>query len=356
MFNVTVTKCTCQSFGGGLLSLSNSTLNATNCLFSRNEAPTSGGSVAVSTGSVILVNSTLESSTAGSAGGGAYISGARVSLASVTVQDNFAEEQGGGIHTRNSILVATDTTLDRNVANNDGGGMNIVSSPMVDLSNCRMTSNRADYGGAVYVSSGSVVTISDCSGFKNSALTSGGLAFVLASNVALFSGLFAENSGSYGGGILIQNGRLNVTGCEFLNGSATSSGAGLDAIEGSFIHVHDTLFASNTAEFGGAVYLMESYFWGSHVRVSNCKADTDGGAIVANQTSSLLCSGCIFERNSASGKGGGVYLESDRTQLLAFQFDNCTFERNSAALGGNSPLVNDAFGRVERLRGIAFCE
>ena len=74
------------------------------------------------------------------------------------------------------------------------------------------------------------------------------------------------------------------------------------------------------------------------MRVSDCRGNTYGGAIVASEASSLLCTGCLFERNFASEKGGGVYLESSKTQLLAFQFDNCTFEKNTATLGGNTLL------------------
>jgi parallel beta-helix repeat protein len=231
----------------------------------------------------------------------------------------------------------------------DGGGISVGLGIVKD---CVITGNAAVRGGGILCGAGGEVWNSTIS--ENTASTSGGGAYFLYGG--LFKGCLIEtNSAGYGAGIYfycdgqVENslitgnaatgsgGGVYCNDCEYggrvvgcvLSENVARNGGGLyiyDAYHTSTVVAMDSLFDGNTAtQNGGGVYL-DRYCSISNCTVSNNMAVSGGGAYLdynAAVNNSLIIG------NLASQSGGGVMLTSTYDTIR-----NCTVVDNSAAYGG----------------------
>jgi len=171
-------------------------------------------------------------------------------------------------------------------------------------------------GGAVHVESSTAAFVG-CLFFANHICDQGGAVGISVSDVAFVKCVFESNrSGRAGGAISVQGGSLIVRDCLFdsnVSGSqqGCSGGNGRGgAIESDNARIEcvDSVFLSNTASRGGAVYFDSS----------------PGGENIAR---------CHFEGNGAAPgalnniRGGAVWART-------FSFDDCVFLGNGAGVGG----------------------
>ena len=69
--------------------------------------------------------------------------------------------------------------------------------------------------------------------------------------------------------------------------------------ERSSVMIENSSMVSGTSAVAGAVALISSDFRARHLRISQCEAEGDGGAIWGDSSSRLLCIHCVLRDNGA---------------------------------------------------------
>ncbi|MGF7119246.1 hypothetical protein [Methanobacterium oryzae] len=143
-----------------------------------------------------------------------------------------------------------------------------------------------DYGGAIYNNYYANMTINDCTFKENTAY--GGGAIMNDGNMIINRCTFTNNTADYNGGAIFHcDGTMIISGCTFTNNTAGTNGYGYGGAiytdSGLLANtiINNSIFDSNTAQYGGAIY---NYFpitiTGSNFNKNT--ATTNGGAIYTN--------------------------------------------------------------------------
>jgi hypothetical protein len=150
-----------DNLGGGIFN--RGTLTVSNCVVTRNEAPTEGGGTGFgggifSTGPLTILNSTFSDNTASAAGGGVCtFHSATFRAEACTVSDNFAGIQGGGVNfqgVNGSIKNCTISGNETTEAGTAGGLLHIVfenEGSDLALAACTIARNFGGTNGAVVI-------------------------------------------------------------------------------------------------------------------------------------------------------------------------------------------------------------
>ncbi len=155
-----------------------------------------------------------------------------------------------------------------------------------------------------------------------SATTNGG------NTVILDNCSFTDNSAQYGGAIRLVNSTLNITDSVFTNNHATYWGGAI-ACDEVKVTVADCRFINNYAadDAGGAIYLKDSKLIADNLEMINCSA-LFGGAI-SSLSSDLKLNNSFAKNNKAKYYGGAIFK-----MYTSFELVQSTFENNSALNGG----------------------
>jgi predicted outer membrane repeat protein len=147
--------------------------------------------------------------------------------------------------------------------------------------------------------------------------------------------VFTENTSVWAGGaiLVMMDCTVNLTGCSFIDNSATEGGALVQA-EGSFASVTACAFSGNHTQYGGAVYFGYAGTTAATGSYTSCSflgntATKYGGAFYA-ESGSPVFNGCSFSGNSADWSGGAVYLGGGMSMT------RCSSIRNRALYDGSS--------------------
>jgi hypothetical protein len=161
----------------------------------------------------------------------------------------------------------------------------------------------------------------------------------------------------YAGGVKIYNaeysGFLDLTGSRFISNTAGSDGGGLYE-DGYFYYgvtilLNGTEFLTNTAgSGGGGAYFSDGPEYGSRLElsgarfISNTATSGDGGGLYVGgqyydqaptEEPSTLADHMVFERNRASGSGGGAYFDYMEEGVHVI-LDDSTWLTNTAGSDG----------------------
>jgi predicted outer membrane repeat protein len=156
--------------------------------------------------------------------------------------------------------------------------------------------------------------------------------------------LFEGNAGS----IVGRYTDIFVDNCDFADNSGGLGGAAIyldiwfepGESEEANVVVQKSTFAGNTAPRGGSVYFVDEA-WGSistslemrDCEFSNNSATEKGGAIYLQSVQEVSIERCSFQGNAASQEGGGVWLYGEGS------LESCAFVGNFAVDGGGIYLV-----------------
>jgi hypothetical protein len=236
-------------------------------------------------------------------------------------------DYGGAVRIVGCTASVTNCEICLNEANDGigfgGGGGIYATDASVTIASNHFHDNNATYGGAIYLydASGSVTDNT----IENNALNvsgadypmGGGIALEDCDGVTLSGNTIIGNTGARNGGAIWISGSTNVT------------------IDGGAVSGHT---ASN---YGGGVYA-----GGSDVELSGIAFDGNiatftGGAVAADDTSSVTVSGCVFDENSAM-IGAGVYATTGQ----AFIRHNLFIENTASFTGGAVYVASLAGGEV----------
>ncbi len=290
------------------------------------------------------------------------VSSGAVELQGVTLEN----AHGRGLSVTGGRLEAMDLVIANSGRPDWGGGGAYLGSASVVLTDCVIEDNRGAYGAGLYVDQGVTLTLSSCLLQGNQAETSGGGLYAYSynslelSSVSLVSNHAAAGSGGgavvswytplsldgvrfegntasgTGGGLYLYatDADISLTGVTFRGNSAGSSGGGIEAVWWNRMTVADSLFEGNTSGgYGGALTnWYDASLSVSGTTFSDNTAAWSGGAVghYPNAESDLTVIDSVFEGNTASAAGGGIWAVYGRDVILT----GTSFHENRA--GGTS--------------------
>ncbi len=271
-----------------------------------------------------------------------------------------------------------------------GGGIRI-SSCEVELENCNIEGNTARYGGGIFCSN-STVTINGGTISGNTAVDGHGQLYAAGGGISSFksdltingvqiTGNTANKSGtSYGGGLGVRGGSLNMTDTTISGNKAIQSGGGIcigpvNSGSNSLFPVEFTITGGSISEnectyngggiyydsvqtaeqslpcsisgteitknksthSGGGIYLGNNTMLtvGDSTRICGNSATNEGGGISALNVTSLNLGKVDIKNNEASVRGGGIYAQTVGAFLpIITCSEGSCIEENNAANGG----------------------
>ena len=343
--------------GAGVYLVSNSYLfikESSKMMILENKATENGGAIYSQTNSQILFGSNssiILSNNTATQGGAIYsIYDSNVifqSPVTVTFNQNEASRYGGSLYLEYSTVKSEgDSTVTHykcKASNGYGGAIYCTDNSVVliqEVSNVTFIKNTAIDGGALYLQFESSIVFHNNSlaTFNNNmATTSGGAIHFEADSQGIFGGTaslsFCSNSATKSGGALYLSNNALLSFEQFFD-------------DGNSIRAAN-MFSKNSAETGGAIFLMNSEieFDNNSVTFDKNTARQDGGAIYSDQSNLNFINDCNikFSNNRANEYGGAIYgifaTEMD-DNAMNINSTNIKFEKNDARIAGNSIYIN----------------
>ena len=164
---------------GSAVSLHNTTLTTTNCIFTENSSRGTGGAIYVS--AIPAFTATLNA-------------------INCTFSKNSSRD-GGAIYVYNANFTADGCTFTENSADSNGGAVYVIISSSFIATNCAFTENSAGHGGAVCNHSATSIAI-NCVFSKNFAQICGGAVDNIVNIFTALNCTFTENSTADTGGAI----------------------------------------------------------------------------------------------------------------------------------------------------------
>lgn len=210
-----------------------------------------------------------------------------------------------------------------------GGGVYIIQDGRATLIDCLVSNNRGSYGGGISIWSGSLDLIrTDI--IENTAVDGGGGGvFVYLGDLRAEDCQILRNTTStYGGGISHRSEGANseIRGCTIADNTATILGGGMFFANCGLVTVDESVISGNISLGDGGGILTQA-----DINISNCQVignsalGSGGGFCVGDN---VLIERCTVRGNSAGEGGGGI----DAHGWITVQ--NCLIEGNTAQAGG----------------------
>ena len=311
-------------------------------LAQRNTAAQNGGGVHVGNlGQLHLRGGTINGNTAGINGGGISIAGTgqlhtnpALITAPINITGNTAGGNGGGVWmgstaaaVSNTLNVTSLITISNNTASNGGGVFMNTGSSHLRMTGGIISNNTADNdGGGIHAGAGQVHLLSGTIA-DNQATTGsgGGINIVGAANSQLHTNqinapvyIINNTAGTYGGGVFMGSAAL--------------------AANNAFHVTNFVTISNNTAFNGGGIYMNQANARVNMTggEISNNTASNDGGGVLvrtAGSTSFTMTGGEISNNTAVTNNGGGIWIGyPSRTTGLNIG-PNAVFSGNSAGGG-----------------------
>ena len=274
----------------------------------------------------------------------------------IAMTDDEAAGFVGGVAINKDIVIdGKGHTID---AKNLGRIFSIGEGFAVTLTNATLINGKADKGGAIY-NDGSL-TLSDVKLSDNAADSYGGAVFnngELVVSDSVFDSNDIVNRGSasvdYGGAAIYNwyDGILTVSGSNFTNNIKNYKNG--DRLVGAVATIgdatiSDSYFVNNAGRWGGAITTSGALIAGDDVNTLTVSGSTfkeNGGLYGAGifvAGSDFTVSDCVFDKNTAFGKGnmtpnnnnGAAIVVTDTNKAIAGIITGSNFTNNKAQYGG----------------------
>ena len=362
-----------------------------------------GGAIYICEGNIAISDSLFENNSADVEGGAIDIDSA-INNPVVTVKDSkFVNNTPQAIHNSKELHLGIETftdlqnaidlvdgilTLDSDIAMTDDEAANFVNGVIINkniridgkghtidaknlgrifsigegfavtLTNATLINGKADEGGAIY-NDGSL-TLSDVKLSDNAADSYGGAVFnngELVVSDSVFDSNDIVNRGSasvdYGGAAIYNwyDGILTVSGSNFTNNIKNYKNG--DRLVGAVATIgdatiSDSYFVNNAGRWGGAITTSGALIAGDDVNTLTVSGSTfkeNGGLYGAGifvWGSDFTVSDCVFDKNTAFGKGnmtpnnnnGAAIVVTDTNKAIAGIITGSNFTNNKAQYGG----------------------
>ena len=271
-----------------------------------------------STGYIILNEGTLTISDSGTSGtitggksttGGAIYNTGTLTINGGSITGNYADGDGGAIYTSGELTV-NGGNFSSNTAKSSAGAIRIGGGT------ANITGGTAEKGGAVFVK-------------KDKSFNACGTAFI---------GNKATNGS---GGAVYSYGNVDMNNCLISGNTASDRGGALyNGDDATAANLTDTVIKNNTANYGGGVFINTGAvnLTGCTV-IGNQSNNSGGGVFTASSASpSLTAESTLFKGNSAGTNGGAVNALSD------IRLTDCTVTGNTARHSGRGVCLYGTMG------------
>lgn len=237
-------------------------------------------------------------------------------LAATIFSGDFAGDDGVGGYSDNSFHVVVASSVE-NV---------LVDGVTITGGNASDVGQGAQGGGAIVVDS--TVVLEDIVFLANVANQAGGGLRVDGAHVTVSGATFDGNSASVGGAVSSALSTLDISATSVLGNVASGSGGGLVAID-SEVSLSGCFFQGNTGVSGGAAYADDSVFTALMTTFTENSA-SNGGALNLRGTEQVTVSSCSFDSNTASARGGAMWLAAPGVT------ENTSFAANTSGVEGGA--------------------
>ena len=330
-----------RALNGGGAYLNGGTLTINDGSFKENIATANGGGAYVNGGNVIMNGGSFDGNEATADGGGAYITGGDFTMngANVLLTGNNAAN-GAGVYLTGGNPYLLSGTLRKNEATQNGGGIFIDKKivNMDPLEDVTITANTAgQYGAGIYIEG----TDGTDAGFTVSKTA--------AAKVHI-TGNIADIANGTGGGVCINKGFFNVDSDRItLTGNQAYNGGGVAVIGGNFTLSASEIFNNTAYNLGGGVMVDggNAIFTGGILQpggedtgcgsIIHNTAEKGGGGIAVRNGNVTMSAGIIDENTVNNGSGGGIYVESESSNVSVMVYSG--YIRNNKAIGGDGGAV-----------------
>lgn len=217
--------------------------------------------------------------------------------------------------------------------NDDGGGL---LGGGLTVRNCSFLRNRANEGGGLYAHA---ATVTDCSFERNWSSRGGGMR--LGGAGAVSGCVFRENSASLrGGGIYLQSAQVDFSNCAFIGNGASADGGGGMYASGLDATMTDCEIRDNfsLAHSGGGILCIGDLIMNRCSFIGNTTFNCCGGGMFLWHGNDSLIMNSIFVGNSADWGGALSLVESDASVI------NCTIVGNTATTGTGGGIFDQVSG------------
>ena len=192
-------------------------------------------------------------------------------------------------------------------------------------------------GGALYVASSNISIVS--SNFTGNAAEIGGALFAHNCSLHIIGSHYSYNRASYGGVMTTSESTIDIDNCTYSD-NAAGIYAGVMMTYRDTFSISDSTFASSTANRGGVLLVLDSFFNLSSCTFMDNSATLYGG-VMFTYRSRFNITGSTFTNNLVFSDGGVMY--SSHTQ---FTITNSSFLKNNATGGGVIFIFNDSSGAI----------
>lgn len=351
------------------LSHESARLTADNCVFRDNVNSSRAAGLGIANGYVVLNNCSFINNTAScgaaftvdnkDAGGAVVMRGGLVKGNSCT-----GTEAAGAICNFGGVSLAVENVVfEDNVSVANGGAFQMIYEPVSTVfTGCTFGTeghgNNAKHGGAVAVKGSSAsATFDGCSFTANTASGDGGAVLANSSASLVFNGCsFSGNKGTKGGCFDVEANAAVTVGkkgdiVSTISGNNGSDGGAFNILTGGVVTLNDCTLSGNTASTkGGAVYLnggTSKIYANGCTFTSNVASGKEGGAITAWASAKVYVSGGLFSGNKSKW-GPAIELESSsRAEVTG----NTVFSNNEASGPGGAMFVS---GSTAVISGASF--
>ena len=296
----------------GAILVSNSNISIINCNFLNNSAEIGGAMYINGLSNISIINSTFLSNEA------TITNNTHIQDCWTKLNNRETACSGGTIIAFKSQLIIDGCAFTNNTNMCGGGGaLSIQQESVAEIRKSEFHGNRANgSGGALLIAIGANVTIEKSSFLMNSANSKGGVMYIaIESEVTGRECVYESNSAKLSGGVtaMDQNSPFHDNHSQFYNNSAKTGGV-LYVIRSQLI-LNDSTFSHNQAmESGGVMHVLQSQqdsevaFYG-RCNLTDNSAST-GGAIYAVESTLYVVNGAVISinLNTANDSGGGMYL------------------------------------------------
>ncbi len=137
-------------------------------------------------------------------------------------------------------------------------------------------------------------------------------------------------SNSHGGAVYCDNGSVVLSNCR-IDSCYSEDNGGAVYMNGGSLNAQNVLFTGNHClDFGGAIFISGGSLRVARSRFSSNEAKKDGGAVYADSDEGAQFRDCIFNKNKSYGDGGALYVNDDRTYLI----DTDVIANSASGYGG----------------------
>ncbi|MEC7986771.1 MAG: MopE-related protein [Myxococcota bacterium] len=307
--------------------------------------------------------------TISTSGRGFYVADATSSLTVFNLEMSgcgSSSVDGAGFYVEGGSLIIDGGSYSSNTGD-QGGVIRASDGATIQIRNATFTGNLGNKGGVVYADYGSNLDLQNNT-FDGNYISStssgfGGVGdFRYGVTLSDDGSVYQNNSSSKGGVYHVSHGQstagsseLTITNATFdqndaLAGTGTGFGGTIYATEDTDIDISNTTFSSNSAKYGGALYLagiQSTALFDNVTFDQNESTQGDGGAIkaqslLASKYSSLDISNSTFTENLSANSGGAVHLGNLSTlgaqhgelTVRSSSFEGNTASNASSAVGG----------------------